>query len=194
MYLPLTSDYEAALLFLNEIDTEMIPTQGTSLSSAINTALKAFANNIDKFKVVLLVTDGEDHEGQAIDISSTAADNGMVINTIAVGSNEGGLIPLESEGSGKILYKRDKKGKLITSKINQNILKEIAAAGNGSFYRFSNNNDSYKQIEDDIKNMEKKTISTHEFSEYEDRFQLFGLIAFILFIISFVYPTITKEL
>jgi len=67
MYLPLTTDYEAALLFLNEIETDMIPTQGTSLSSAINTAITAFTKTIDKYKVVLLVTDGEDHEGQAIE-------------------------------------------------------------------------------------------------------------------------------
>ena len=113
MYLPLTTDYEAAVLFLNEIETDMIPNQGTSLSSAINTALTAFTEEMDKFKVVLLVTDGEDHEGQAIDIAKEAALNGMIINTVAVGSSEGGLIPIEKKDTGNVQYKLDKKGKLV---------------------------------------------------------------------------------
>jgi len=194
MYLPLTTDYETALLFLNEIETDMIPNQGTSLSSAINTALTAFTKEIDKFKVVLLVTDGEDHEGQAIDIAKKAALNGMTINTVGVGSSEGGLIPIESKGAGNIQYKRDKQGRLVTSKLDQVILKEIAQAGKGSFYWFSNNSDSHNEIEKGIKKMEKKTISTHEFSEYEDRYQLFSLISLILIIISFICPTKAKEL
>ena len=93
LYLPLTTDYEAALLFLNEIDTEMIPNQGTSLSTALNTAVSSFTEEIEKFKVVLLVTDGEDHEGEAIEVAKKAAQAGMRINTIAVGSNEGGFNP-----------------------------------------------------------------------------------------------------
>ena len=193
MYLPLTTDYEAALLFLNEIETDMIPNQGTSLSSAINTALTAFTEEFDKYKVVLLVTDGEDHEGQAIDIASKAASNGMIINTIAVGSNEGGLIPIESKSKGNIQYKRDKQGKLVTSKLDQVILKDIAQAGKGSFYWFSNNSDSYNEIEKGIRNMEKKTISTHEFSEYEDYYQLFSLVSLILICAAFIFPTKVEE-
>ncbi len=189
MYLPLTTDYEAAVLFLNEIETDMIPNQGTSLSSAINTALTAFTEEMDKFKVVLLVTDGEDHEGQAIDIAKEAALNGMIINTVAVGSSEGGLIPVEQKDTGNIQYKLDKKGKLVTSKLNQKILKDIAQAGNGSFYWFSNNRDSFNEIDKGIKQMEKKTISTHEFSEYEDRYQLFSFISLILIMAAFITPT-----
>ena len=189
MYLPLTTDYEAAVLFLNEIETDMIPNQGTSLSSAINTALTAFTEEMDKFKVVLLVTDGEDHEGQAIDIAREAALNGMIINTVAVGSSEGGLIPLEQKDTDNVQYKLDKKGKLVTSKLNQKILKDIAQAGNGSFYWFSNNRDSFHEIVKGIKQMEKKTISTHEFSEYEDRYQLFSFISLILIIAAFITPT-----
>ena len=138
LYLPLTTDYEAALLFLNEIETDMIPNQGTSLSSALNTALTAFTDEFGKFKVVLLVTDGEDHEGEAIDVAKKASVDGMIINTVAVGSDEGGLIPIELNNQ----YKRDKKGRLVTSKVDQIILKDIAQAGKGSFYWFSNNKDS----------------------------------------------------
>ena len=190
LYLPLTTDYEAALLFLNEIETDMIPNQGTSLSSALNTALTAFTEELEKFKVVLLVTDGEDHEGEAIDVAKRATMAGMIINTVAVGSDEGGLIPIESNNK----YKLDKKGRLVTSKVDQAILKDIAKAGNGSFYWFSNNRDSYIDIENGINKMEKKVISTHEYAEYDDRYQLFGLISLSFFLVSFIYPTKEKKL
>ena len=190
LYLPLTTDYEAALLFLNEIETDMIPNQGTSLSSALNTALTAFTEELEKFKVVLLVTDGEDHEGEAIDVAKRATMAGMIINTVAVGSDEGGLIPIESNNK----YKLDKKGRLVTSKVDQAILKDIAEAGNGSFYWFSNNRDSYIDIENGINQMEKKVISTHEYAEYDDRYQLFGLISLSFFLVSFIYPTKEKKL
>ena len=108
----------------------------------------------------------------------------MRINTIAVGSNKGGLIPIGSNNQ----YKRDKSGKLVTSKVDQIILKDIARAGRGSFYWFANNKDSHLDIENGIKLMEKKTISTHEFSEYEDRFQLFGLMSFALILLSLHFP------
>ena len=152
LYLPLTTDYEAALLFLNEIETDMIPNQGTSLSTALTTAINSFTEEIEKFKVVLLVTDGEDHEGEAIEVAKKAALAGMIINTIAVGSDKGGLIPISQNNQ----FKRDKKGNLVTSKVDQVMLKDIAEAGKGSFYWFSNNRDSYIDIKEDIKLMEKK--------------------------------------
>ena len=189
MYLPLTTDYEAVMLFLNEIDTNMIPTQGTVLSSAMNTALNAFTNESDKFRVMLLVSDGEDHDGKAIELAEKAAASGFKINTVGVGSKNGSLIPIESK-DGKISeYKRDKKGKLITSTLNDRILKDIAIAGNGSFFWFNNSQDSYLDIATDIDAMEKKTISTHEFSEYEDRYQVFAILSLSFLIIGFAFPT-----
>ena len=188
LYLPLTTDYEAALLFLNEIETDMIPNQGTSLSSALNTSITAFTEESEKFKVVLLVTDGEDHEGAAIDVAKKAAMGGMIINAVAVGSDEGGLIPIESGNK----YKLDKKGRLVTSKVDQAILKDIAKAGNGSFYWFSNSKDSYTHIANGINKMEKKIISTHEYADYDDRYQLIGVISLLFYLISFIYPTKEK--
>ena len=193
MYLPLTTDYEAALLFLNEIDTDMIPTQGTALSSAINTSISAFTKESDKFKVMLLVTDGEDHEGQAIELAKKASGIGLVINTVGVGSTIGSLIPDKKKYSGSKQYKRDIKGKLITSTLNENILIEIAEAGQGSFFRFDNNRDTFIDISEAIDKMEKKIISTHEFSEYEDSYQPFALLAFCLLIWGFIIPTRPKK-
>lgn len=193
LYLPLTTDYEAALLFLNEIDTDMIPTQGTALSSAMNTAMTAFTEETDKFKVMLMVTDGEDHEGQAVEIAAQAAKAGLMINTVGVGSELGSLIPVKDKNKSQHQYKRDRDGKLITTTLNERILKDIASAGNGSFFWFDNNRDTYEDIALAIENMEKKTISTHEFSEYEDRYQSFALLAFGFLIWGFVIPTRPRE-
>ena len=192
LYLPLTTDYEAALLFLNEIDSDMIPTQGTILSTAMNKALESFSNDVDKFKVMMLITDGEDHDDKAIEIASKASEMGLIINTVGVGSKSGSLIPIEDKKTKKVGYKRDIKGNLITSTLNESILKEIATAGGGSYFWFANSADSYKEISSVLENMEKKTISTHEFSEYEDRYQLLGLSSVFCFIISFAFPTKRK--
>jgi len=189
LYLPLTTDYEAALLFLREIDTAMIKTQGTSLSSAMNTALNAFSDASDKFKVMLIISDGEDHEGKAIDLAKKVADLGMMVNTVGVGSKDGSLIPVNNAGKNKSSYKRDNDGILITSTLNEVVLKEIALAGQGSYFWFGNSQDTYFEIAEAIQNMEKKIITTHEYFEFEDRYQLFALLALILFMIAFVIPT-----
>ena len=192
LYLPLTTDYEAALLFLNEIDTNMIPTQGTDISSAMNIALSAFTEETDKFKVMLIVTDGEDHEGEAVDLAMQASNNGLMINTVGVGSSIGSLIPIKNNKGEVNEYKRDLKGRLITSKLNEKNLEDIAIAGNGTFFLFNNNRDTYKDISKAIESMEKKTISTHEFSEYEDRYQFFALLSFFFLIWGYIMPTRSK--
>ena len=192
LYLPLTTDYEAALLFLNEIDSKMIPTQGTVLSNAMLKALESFSNEIDKFKVMLLISDGEDHDDQAVNIASKASDAGFIINTVGVGSKNGSLIPIINDKDQKAGYKRDVKGNLITSIPNEKVLKEIATAGKGTYFRFANSADSYREIAAAIENMEKKTISTHEFSEYEDRYQILALASLLCYLIGFVIPTKEK--
>ena len=192
LYLPLTTDYEAALLFLNEIDSRMIPTQGTVLSTAMNTALDSFSDETDKFKVMMLISDGEDHDDQAVNLAFKASEKGLMINTVGVGSRNGSLIPEQDKDNQKIGYKRDKEGKLITTTLNESILKEIATAGKGSYFWFSNSADSHKEIATAIENMEKKTISTHEFSEYEDRYQIIAISSLFCFFIGFVIPTRKK--
>jgi Ca-activated chloride channel family protein len=189
LYLPLTSDYEAAILFLEEIDTNMIPTQGTDISSALNTGLSAFSVESEKFKVLILITDGEDHEGEAIGIAEKASQTGIIIHTVGVGSISGSLIPVTDKNSGNTSYKKDRQGKLITSALNENILKDIATAGRGEYVRFDNRAAHHKAITTAINQMEKKTISTHEFSEYEDQFQVFGVLSLLLLVTAIIIPT-----
>ena len=171
----------------------MIPTQGTVLSKAMLKALESFSNEIDKFKVMLLISDGEDHDDQAVNIASKASDAGFIINTVGVGSKNGSLIPIINDKDQKAGYKRDAKGNLITSIPNEKVLKEIATAGKGTYFRFANSADSYREIAAAIENMEKKTISTHEFSEYEDRYQIIALVSLLCYFIGFVIPTKEKS-
>ncbi len=193
LYLPLTTDYETALLFLNDIDTDIIPTQGTALSRAIKTGITAFTDEKDKHKIMLLVSDGEDHEGEAINLASMSKQNGLKIYTVGVGSELGGLIPERKESGKMIEYKRSSDGKLITSKINNSILKEISNAGGGTFFWFDNNRDTHLQIINTIDQMDKKTISSHEYYEYEDQYQIFLFFSFIFLFLGFGYPTIKQE-
>ena len=189
LYLPLTTDYEAALLFLHAIDTKMIPNQGTSISSAMDKAIDIVSRDEDKYKVVLLVTDGEDHEGDAINLAKKASEIGIEIHTIGIGSNAGGLIPIVKNDNGQIEYKRDNSGKLITSVLNKNILKEIANAGNGSFYHFTNDGQNYTHINKAIQSMEKRVINSHEYSDYDQRYQPLALVSLLFFLVSFIFPT-----
>ena len=188
LYLPLTTDYEAAHLFLDQIDTNMIPTQGTALSSAIQTGLSAFSEDDSKYKVLILITDGEDHEGEAISLARQASKRGMIIHTIGVGTIAGSLIP-NINSSGITEYKKDSSGKLVTSQLNEKILEEIAEAGRGAFIRFNNKPANYKNILNQIDSMEKRTVKSHVYSEFEEQYQKFGILSLCLMIASMLIST-----
>ena len=192
LYLPLTSDYEASQLFLDALDTKMIPNQGTDLSTALKTAMNVFNNEDDKFKVMVLVTDGEDHEGEDIELASTALNNGIITHAVGVGTVKGSLIPINNGSSNN--YKRNKNGTLITSKLNENTLIELASAGGGIYSRFNNRDSKYKEIMSAIDNMEKRSIETHIYSEYEDRYQFFATISFLFLTAGLIMPTRKKRI
>ena len=192
LYLPLTSDYEASQLFLDALDTKMVPNQGTDLSTALKTAMNVFNNEDDKFKVMVLVTDGEDHEGEAIELASTALNNGIITHAVGVGTVKGSLIPINNGSSNN--YKRNKNGTLITSKLNENTLIELASAGGGIYSRFNNRDSKYKEIMSAIDNMEKRSIETHIYSEYEDRYQFFATISFLFLTAGLIMPTRKKRI
>ena len=192
LYLPLTSDYEATQLFLDAIDTKMIPNQGTDLSTAIRTAMNVFDEESDKYKVMVVVTDGEDHEGAAIELASTALNSGIITHSVGVGTEKGSLIPVNDKSDNN-RYKRDKKGILVTSKLNENMLIELANAGGGIYSRFNNRDSKYKEILTAIEKMEKKAISTHIYTEFEDRYQGFASISLLLLALGLIMPTKKKN-
>ena len=192
LYLPLTTDYEAAHLFLDQIDTNMIPTKGTSLSTALQTGLSAFSEDNSKFKTLILITDGEDHEGEAVSLAKQASKKGMVIHTVGVGTISGSLIPSFGK-NGDIDYIKDSSGKLVTSQLNEAILQEISKAGKGTFLRFNNKPSNFRSVIKEIDTMEKRTIESHVYSEYEDQYQKFGLMSLSLLIISMFISTRKKK-
>ena len=112
LYLPLTNDYEAAQLFLDAIDTKMIPSQGTDLSTALRTAISAFNEESEKYKVMVIVTDGEDHEGAAVEMVATASESGITAHAVGVGTLKGSVIPTNDQ-TGNSAYTLDKKGTFI---------------------------------------------------------------------------------
>ena len=187
-FLPLTGDYEAARLFLDAIESRMIKTQGTALSAALKTSIAAFPDESEKYKVLVVVTDGEDHEGEAIEIAKRASKTGIVINTIGVGSITGSLIPIGEKGEVDE-YKKDKQGQLITTVLNETILRDIAKAGNGIFIRIDNQNNSGEELNEVISTMEKKTFNSSQYAEFEDRYQIFAIFSLIFAVIAFIIPT-----
>jgi len=191
-YLPLTGDYEAARLFLDAIETKMIKNQGTAMSEALRRSISAFPDESEKYKVLVLVSDGEDHEGEAISIAEKAAKTGIVINAIGVGSVSGALIPVSSDG---VLteYKKDKKGNLVTTILNEGMLRDIAEAGNGIFIRIDNQGNDKNKLVDIVDNMEKKTFETREYAEFEDRYQIFAVFSLIFMLIAYIIPTKRKK-
>ena len=192
-FLPLTGGYEAARLFLDAIESRMIKTQGTVLSAALKTSIAAFPDESEKYKVLIVVTDGEDHEGKAIEIAKRASKTGIVINTIGVGSVTGSLIPIGRKGQVDE-YKKDKKGQLITTVLNETILRDIAKAGNGIFIRIDNQNNSGEKLNEVISSMEKKTFSSSQYAEFEDRYQIFAIFSLIFAVIAFVIPTNCRKM
>ena len=189
LYLPLTGDYDAARLFVNAVDTEMIRTQGTSMSEALYTALNAFPEEEQKHRLLILMSDGEDQEGKAVEVAKELNAQGVVIHTVGVGTAAGSLIPVFDEQRGRTDYKKDRGGKLVTSILNDAMLREIASASGGVSVRFDGRSGSMDDVMNVIQAMEKKTLKTHEYSQFEDRYELILACAFFLFVADFLMPT-----
>ena len=182
--LPITTDYSSAKLFLETIGTDIVPTQGTSIGSAINLAMESFDFENGTSKSIIVITDGENHEDDANTAAKEAVSEDVRVHTIGMGSEKGGPIPIYKNGA-QIDFRKDNTGNTVVTKLNENMLKEIAASGNGSYVRANNANAGLNIIMDEIDKMEKKEFGSKSFKDYEDRFQLFLIIALILIVIEY---------
>jgi len=180
--LPITSDYAAAKMFLSTIDPTIVPVQGTSISEAIRLATKSF-NDENHNKAIIIITDGEDHEGQAIEETKQAVDVGISVFTIGMGLPDGSPIPLYN-GNKQLGYKKDKNGNTVVTKLNESILQQIASEGNGIYVRANNTSAGLRTIFQKINKIEKKEYENRIFSDFESRFQYFIGITIILLIIE----------
>lgn len=181
--LPITTDYSAAKLFLESINTDMIPTQGTDIRKAIEMAMNSFGKDEGKNKAIVIITDGENHEEDAINAAESAVEKGITIHTIGMGSAEGAPIPVY-KGNVREGFRKDKEGNTIITKLNEQMLQELATAGNGIYVRATNSDTGLNNILDAIDKLEKKQFESKMYSDYEDRFQWFIAATFILLLIE----------
>jgi Ca-activated chloride channel family protein len=181
--LPLTSDFGAAKLFLSNIGTDMIPTQGTAIGEAIELAEKSFSTEDKKHKALIIITDGENHEGDLSAIASAAAEKGIIIHSIGMGSAEGTPIPVYA-GNTIAGFKKDNQGNTVMTRLDETTLMEIAQTGKGMYVRASNSDDGLKTILAEIDKMEKKKFGSKAYAGYIDRFQYFLAAAFLCMLIE----------
>jgi len=179
--LPITVDYVSAKIFLSSISPKLVPRQGTAIGSAIDLAIRSFGQKSQAGRAIIVITDGENHEDNAVEAAKLAYENGIMVNVIGVGTPEGAPIPIP----GTMSFKKDKEGNVVVSKLNEEMCKSIAAAGNGICVRADNTNNAYHVISKQLDNLAKTTVETKIFSNYSEQFQSFVLIALLLLIIDF---------
>lgn len=176
--LPITTDYVSAKMFMNSISTESVPVQGTAIGEAINTAMRSFSSQSEKSRAIIVITDGENHEDDPVAAAKQAADMGVRVFTIGVGSPEGKPIPMDGE------LLKDKDGNIVVTRLDDKVLQEVAQAGNGLYVRAGNSEFGLNPIIEDIRRMEDEKYSSIVFEEYDEQFMYFLAIALFFFVIE----------
>lgn len=178
--LPITSDFISAKMFLESISPELIASQGTDIRSAINMATRSFTPREDVGRAIIIITDGENHEGGAEEAAKEAASKGMLVYVLGVGSPEGSPIPV----GGANEYRKDKDGNVIVTKLNEQMCQEIAKAGGGAYIRVDNTNAAQKLLQKEIDKLAKADLETTVYSNFDEQFQVIAWIAFILLLLE----------
>ena len=180
--LPITSDYVSAKMFLSSINPSMVSTQGTAIGAAINLAMRSFTPSETSDKAIILITDGENHEDNAVEAAAAAAEKGIHVNIIGMGDPKGSPIPIDANSN----YMKDREGNVVITKLNEQMCQEIAAAGHGIYARADNTNSALRALQKEIEKMNKSELDSKVYSEYDERFQTFAWIALILLIADFM--------
>ncbi len=184
--LPMTTDYSAAKMFLSTISPKLVSNQGTAIGSAIDLAMKSFSPGEEKNKAIVILTDGENHEENAVEMASAASERGISVYTIGMGLKKGAPIPVYNK-YGQKDYRTDKQGNVVISKLDETMLNKIAVAGGGKSIRANNTKTGLNALFDELKKMDKVEMDTKVYSEYEEQYQYFiGFGLLILFIEFFI--------
>lgn len=178
--LPITSDYVSAKMFLSAITPSMINTQGTNLAEAITMATHSFTQQEKIGKAIILITDGEDHEGGATEAAKEARSKGMRVYVLGVGSTKGSPIP---EG-GHQGYMKDNTGETVLSALNEQMCREVAAAGGGAYIHVEDGSRAEQQLDEELDKLEKRETQSTVYSDYDEQFQAVALLALLLLIIE----------
>ncbi len=190
---PLTLDYNAAKMFLDIIDTDLIPYPGTEMDKAINLAIESFSRKERKYKALILLTDGENHSKGMMASVNEAKKEGIKIFTVGIGTPDGEPIPIHDENGNTTGYKKDKKGAVVMSRLDEKSLREIALKTGGRYFRSTPGGSEIENIYEEISGMDKKQLQSKLASQYEDRYQYFVLLVLILLIMEFLVTEYRKE-
>ncbi|MGN0047788.1 MAG: vWA domain-containing protein [Bacteroides sp.] len=174
--LPITSDYISAKMFLESIDPSLISKQGTAIAAAINLATKSFTPQEGVGRTVIVITDGENHEGGVEEAAKAAVEKGIQVNVLGVGMPDGAPIPVPGTND----YRRDREGNVIVTRLNEVMCQEIAKVGNGIYVRVDNTNNAQKAINQEINKMSKAEVETQVYTEFNEQFQAVAWIILLL--------------
>ncbi|MCK9300116.1 MAG: VWA domain-containing protein [Bacteroidales bacterium] len=181
--LPITADYISAKMFLNTISTELVPTQGTAIGSAIQLALRSFGLDQEAERAIVVITDGENHEDDAVLQAQEAQKLGIKIHVIGMGSLKGAPIPQGLNND----YHKDKEGNVVITKLNEEMCQQIALAGGGVYVRADNTNTALRVLNKELDSMKKSDIETTVYAEYDEQFQaLAWIVLLLLFVDMFI--------
>ena len=178
--LPITSDYVSAKMFLSNIDPSMMATQGTDVARAVEMATHSFTQEKGIGKAIIVITDGEDHEGGAVEVAEAAKKAGMRVYMLGIGSTKGSPIPIPGTGD----YMMDNTGQTVMSALNEDMCKQIAAAGGGAYIHVENNSRAQDLLDEELDKLSKKETQTTIYSDYDEQFQAFAILALLLLIIE----------
>ncbi len=183
---PLTTDYSAANLFLSAVDFSSVPQPGTAIGPAVNLALKSFKKDEETKKAIIVITDGEDHEGDLEKAISEANDKAVSIYTIGLGSPSGVPIPVYTKSGAQSGYKKDRQGNVVLTKLDETTLQDLAEKGNGKYFRATSTSDELEQIYNELAKLEETEFGATKITEYEDRFYWFLIPALILIFLELI--------
>ena len=183
--LPITTDFSSARMFLESLNTDMLSSQGTSIAEAINLSKNYFNDENQTNRVLCVISDGEDHEIQNNNLSDIAKEAGITIISIGVGSPNGAPIPIKENDIVKS-YKKDDKGEVVITKLNENILKDMATQTGGIYFKGDNTNSVVSSIVEELKEMDKQEFESKQFVSFKDQFQWFLFVGLFLIILDVV--------
>jgi len=179
--LPITADYVSAKMFLRTINPAMVPVQGTAIGAAINLAVRSFTPNEATEKSIILITDGENHEDDAIGAAKAAAEKRISVNVLGVGSVQGTTIPVQGANG----YQRDREGNVIVSKLNEQMCQDIAIAGNGLYARTDNTNDALRALQKELDKLGKSEVESKVYTSYDEKYFIPAWIVLFLLVLEF---------
>ena len=191
LQMPLSMDYASAKLFVQSANPQQAGTQGTVIADAIALSGQVFGEDNPTQKALIIISDGENHETEAIEAAKKAKSEGTFVYTLGIGSNEGAYIPVIERG--KKVYKKDKSGEVVKSTLNKDLLKDIADAGGGKFYMVDQTLSAVDNLQSEISRLEKQEVEQKSFTDYNSYFQYFLFFAWLLLVIEFLIPNKFKN-